>query len=251
MATLSDEARSVVAAGAPGLQLIAWYTWVAAELNEDQRTLLSYAVSRLVNRGWLSPLPKLMGAAAESLGISKERLDAALSVLQGHGLIAADGDRITSLAGVISTSKTSITYFLGEDHATPVSLVGPLAALGIAHGLNRGGEVVARCAGGPKDGDDKAPRVTLICDESGIHSRDPESVALFLPSWDGTDGPAAGVAGGGLFLDDDALAAWQTEHDDPDGMPVTSMIFPMATTDLGAKLGKALESMFDHVANFA
>ena len=74
---------------------------------------------------------------------------------------------------------------------------------------------------------------------------------MFLPAWDGSISPAEAAAGGGLFADDDALGAWQGSHGDPDGMPLTSMFFPMAATDLGDKLGRALESMLDHVANFA
>ena len=251
MAQFSDAARTAIAGAAPGLQLISWYTWVASQLDEDQRTLLSFAVSSLVNRGWLSPLTKLAETAVESLGLSEERVMTALMVLEDHGLLETEDDRIVSLAAVISTTKTDVTYFLGEDHATPISLVGPIAALGIARALNRGGELVAKCSGTQGDEEKASDRVTLLCDESGIHSRKPESVALFLPSWDGTTSPASAVARGGLFVDDDALPQWQTEHDDPDGMPLTSMFFPMAATDLGDKLGKALESMFDHVANFA
>ena len=251
MAQLSEAARSAIEGAAPGLQLISWYSWVAKQLDEDQRTLLSYAVSRLVNRGWLSPLPKLTAAAVDSLGLSQDRVGAAVAALVEHGLIEVDGERIKTLAGVISTTKTDVTYFLGEDHATPISLVGPIAALGIARGLNRGGEVVSKCRSIEVDDKGKKAKVTLECDDTGIHSRNPESVALFLPSWDGSTSPSVAVAGGGLFVDDDALAKWQTAHDDPDGMPLTSMFFPMAATDLGEKLGVALESMFDHVANFA
>ncbi|MCO4762894.1 MAG: hypothetical protein KC502_15370 [Myxococcales bacterium] len=246
MAKLSEEARAVIDGAAPGLQVVAWFSWVAEQLNEDQRTLLSYAVTNLVNRGWLSPLPKLLPAAVDALGLSEDRVNAAWAVLLEHGLIEVDGDRVVTLAAVLATGKSDVNYFIGDDLSDKVALVGPLAALGIARALNRAGEVSAKCSGSTE----KA-RVSLICDENGVHSRKPESVALFLPSWDGTTPPSAAVAGGGLFLDDDALAQWQTTHDDPDGMPLTSMFFPMAVNDLGERLGKALESMFDHVANFA
>ncbi len=245
--SLPAEAQAAVDAASPGLQLVAFLSWAAEHLDEDQRTLLSYAASSLVNRGWLSPLPKLLEAASDSLGIAPERLGLAQQALADLGLFEVDGERIVSIAAVLATGKTDITYHVKDDHEERVQLTGPLAALGIARGLSRPGEVVAKCRGT----DETKTRVTLVCDVSGVHSRKPESVAMFLPDWKGDTPPSAALRGGGLFLDDDALAEWQTRHDDPDGMPLTSMFFPMAATDLGDKLGTALESMLDHVANFA
>ena len=237
----AEEARGSASAG---LEFIAWLRWAAETLDEDQRGILSYAASALANRGWLSPLPKFTETSTDALGLSAERVQAAVDHLIKCGLLGVDGERITHIAATISTSRTSITYISEDDGVEPVHLTGPIAVLGIAKGLGRPGKIVATCTGG--DG-----RVTLLCDESGIHSREPETVAMFLPAWPEGATPIAVASEGGLFADDDALAAWQTDRGEPDGLPLSALFLPLALTDLGEQLGVALESMLDRVANFA
>ena len=65
-----------------------------------------------------------------------------------------------------------------------------------------------------------------------------------------TEHPVEAMKAGGLFVDDAALAAWQEGLEDPDGMPLMSMMFPMAATELGSQLGEALDSLLDRFANY-
>ncbi len=241
---LGNEAAAAVKAAPPGLQLAAWLDHVAATLSEEARSLLSYAVSGLVSRGWVSSSDSLLDSAVEAVGEERAKLAAALGELESCGMVQLDAGKFVTLAAVLSTRKTAIAYFMDDEHR--VFLTGPMAALAIAQGLGRGGEIFADCTVS-----DPPRRLKLVCDTHGIHTREPDTIALFLPHWDGDTHPAAAMAGGGIFADDDALSAWQEAHPDADGMPLSSFMFPMAATDLGARTGKALEAVLDRFGAFA
>lgn len=244
MSFLQGDALQRVQAAPPGLQLAAWFDHIAESLSENARALLSYAVSGLVSRGWVSSPEKLLEAAVDAVGDDPAKLKAALDELEASGMVRIEDGKFTSLAGVLSMRKTRISYFMTGD--AQVHLLGPLAALAVGKGLGRSGDVMADCAvSKPK------VRLKLACDETGVHSRAPDTIAMFLPHWDGTTHPADAIAGGGLFVDDDALAQWQEKHPEADGMPLSSFMFPMAATDLGARTGKALEQVLDRFGAFA
>ncbi|GEM_PF-3156712 len=244
MSFLEGDALARVQAAPPGLQLAAWFDHVSQTLSEPARALLSYAVSGLVSRGWVSSVDKLLESAVESVGESHEKMKAAFDELESCGMVQTENGRFVTLAAVLSMKKTNISYFMDGDHQ--VHLLGPLAALAVPQGLSRSGEMMADCAQS-----EPSKRLKLVCDESGVHSREPDTIAMFLAHWDGTSHPADAMAAGGLFVDDDALAAWQDKHADVDGMPLSSFMFPMAATDLGARTGKALEAVLDRFGSYA
>ncbi len=243
MAFLSGDSLARIENAGPGLQLVTWWTFVAAEASDDARSVLSFTVSGLINRGWVKPLPGTIAAAVDGLDISEERVTAAATELQGFGLMQVEGERITTLAGIFSTVRSRSTFFMSEDQQ--VHLVGPLAALAASQALGRSGEVLADCAQS-----EPTVRLRLECDENGVDSRTPDSICAFLADWNGEAHPADAMRQGGLFADDDALAAWQEKHGEPDGMPLMSMMFPIASIELGGQLGKALESLLDRFANY-
>lgn len=244
MSFLEGDVLERVQAAPPGLQLAVWFDQISSSLSEDARALLSYAVSGLVSRGWVSSPDKLVEAAVDAVGEPHAKLKAALDELEQVGMVRISDGKFTSLAGVLSLRPTSISYFMTGD--AQVHLLGPLAALAVPKGLGRAGDVMANCALS-----EPTKRLQLECDETGVHSRKPDTIAMFLPHWDGTTHPADAIAGGGLFVDDEALAQWQEKHPDVDGMPLSSLMFPMAATDLGARTGKALEAVLDRFGAFA
>ncbi len=243
MSFLEGDALERVQAAPPGLQLAAWFDHVAATLSEDARTLLSYAVSGLVARGWVSSAEKLLESAVDAIGEDHAKLKAALDELEKAGMVRIEDGKFTSLAAVLSLRKSNISYFMNED--AQVDLLGPLAALAVAKGLGRSGDVMVNCAVS-----DPPKRLKLSCDDTGVHSREPDTIAMFLPHWDGTTHPADAITAGGLFVDDEALAKWQENNPDIDGMPLSSFMFPMAATDLGAQTGAALEAVLDRFGVF-
>jgi hypothetical protein len=125
-----------------------------------------------------------------------------------------------------------------------VNVLGPLAALAAPIALQHAGEIRGHCA------EDPQAALRLIADEEGVHTRDPDGVALFLPAWSPGQSPTEVMSAGVFLADDDALAAWQAAHHEPAGMPVVSMFFAMATADLGVKLGMALAPLFSHLPDF-
>lgn len=243
MAFLTGDSLSRINNAGSGLQLVAHWRALAAEAGDDARSLLSFAVSGLITRGWVANLEGTLNAAAEGLDMPVDRVSAAAHWLQDTGLLQVEEGRVSTLAGIFSTGRTGATFFMTDDQH--VHLVGPLAALAVSRALARSGEVLADC-----DHSEPAQRLRLECDESGVHSRDPHTICAFLPNWDGEAHPVEAMMGGGLFVDDDALAAWQEGRGDPDGMPLMSMMFPMAATELGSQLGEALDSLLDRFANF-
>jgi hypothetical protein len=244
MAFLSSEASKELENALPGTQLIEYWRQVAQAMSEGSRTFLSFAVVGLVSRGWLNPLDKVIEAAIEDLGEKPDVVAKSVEELKSVGALVVDGQRIVLLAGIFFTSKTRMSYFMGDEQK--VYLLGPLAGLAVSRALGRPGDVQTACFGS-----DEKTKLRLSCDENGVHSRSPESVCMFLRDWTGESHPADAIGEGGFFADDDALCAWQENHDEPEGMPLPSMMFSMATTELGDQLGSALETMLDRVANFS
>ncbi|MCB9739423.1 MAG: hypothetical protein H6747_09150 [Deltaproteobacteria bacterium] len=235
--------RAAIDAASPGLEPVAWLLQAAREAPEPGRILLSQAASSLVTRGWLPSLDSLIDLAAEHGGVAAAEIHASVPALAGLGLIVVDDGKVLEFAGTFTTRAGTLRYEIAE--GGNVHLIGPIAALAVPRGLGRPGRIVGVCAGGGGDA------FRLDCDETGIHTRSPETVAMFLPRWDGAMAPGAAISAGALFADDDALSDWQEQSGDPDGMPLASFMFPMATNDLGPQLGAALESLLDRLANFA
>ncbi|MSP90470.1 MAG: hypothetical protein EXR79_01480 [Myxococcales bacterium] len=242
MPFLDDAARAALKDAEPGLELIQYWKKAAADSSEHARALLSYIVGSLLNRGWVHPFDKTVETAADQIGEPQEKIRTVLDELIRLDLISVEGNRIATLAGLIATKPTGHIFYL--DHEHQLHLTGPLAGLAVAKALRRKGEVRSL------DGVDAARRLVLGCDESGIATRAPESIAMFLPSWDGDAAPSVAMTGGAYFADDDALGAWQTERNDPAGMPVASFLFPMAAVDLGADYGAALDPVLNHRPDF-
>ena len=90
----------------------------------------------------------------------------------------------------------------------------------------------------------------LLILDMEVQARQPETIGLFLSSWDGLIAPSQASAAGGLFADDDALGAWQDRNGDPAGMPVPAMFFDMAAIELGQQVGAALEGLLNHLPDF-
>ncbi len=235
--------RASIGAASPGLEPVAWFVQAAREASEPGRILLSQAASSFVTRGWLPALDSLCDLAAEHGGVASDAIRGSVPQLVALGLLVVDDGKIIEFAGAFSARATGLRYV--AEGGGEVHLVGPLASLGVAQGLGRPGRIVGTCAGGGGEA------FELHCDETGIHTRTPETVAMFLPAWDGESVPGAAIAAGALFADDDALAEWQERSGEPDGMPLASVLFPMATSDLGPQLGASLESLLDRLANFA
>lgn len=241
MSFLSVQARASLRNEPPGLELVRYWQTAAGSIGVPARALLSMLASSLLARGWLHPLDKTLESAHETLGEPVDALRKALDELVAVDLVGLDGDRITTVAGLLSTRPTGLDFRI--DAAHEVHLTGPLAALAVARALQKPGEIRGVSSA------DKS-RVVLVCDESGVTSRDPETICMFLPSWDGTERPSALMAAGGLFADDEQLGKWQEDKGDPPGMPLPSMLFPMAAVDLGAQLGSALEPVLSHLPDF-
>jgi len=226
----------------PGLELLRYWCGAADRTDEVCHKLLSYMVSGLVGRGWLQTIDKSLDAAADTLDEPRSRLERALYQLVQADLVAMDGQKVLALAGLFSTRPTGCLLAVDGDHS--VHLLGPMAALAATVALRRTGEVRATCQRDPKR------RILLRCDDTGVHSREPEGVCLFLPAWDGARAPSFAMTEGGLFADDDALGRWQEDHGDPPGMPLASQMFPMAAADLGGQLGRGLEALLNHLPDF-
>lgn len=226
----------------PGLELSRNYQRVAEGISDPARKLLSWMASSLVRRGWLQPIDKSLEAAAEMTEMTQEALKSALDELMAAGLVELDGARIATVAGLLSTRPTGIDFVMSVEHT--VHVLGPMAALAVAIALQKSGEIRSQC---PVTG----KRLVLVCDVSGVASRDPETICAFVGAWDGSSPRALSALAGGLFADDDALGKWQEDKADPAGMPMASFLFPMAATDLGLALGKALEATLNHLPDYA
>lgn len=225
----------------PGLELARHLQRQAPTLSEPARKLLSWLASSLVRRGWVQAVDKALEAAEEPTELARPALQGALDELVAAGLVELDGTRIATIAGLLSTRPTGVDFAMADGHS--VHLLGPLAALAAAQALQQSGEIRATC---PVTGQ----RLALGCDTSGIASRNPETICVFLPAWDGQAALATMAAAGGFFADDDALGRWQEDKGDPAGMPMTSFLFPMAAVELGQSLGAALEGTLNHLPDF-
>ena len=225
-----------------GLELLDHLCRVAAVASPAASGLLSTATSGLLGRGWLPSLDSLIDTTAETLDIAPADLRAELPWLCDTGLLDLHENRVIALGCVFSTRPTGLTLTLDDKHA--VDLLGPLAALAATIALQHAGQIRGRCA--------LSADVTLRlgADAAGVHTRDPDGVALFFPAWRAGARPTEAMAAGVFMRDDDALAAWQIEHGDPAGLPVLSMFFPLAAADLGGALGRALAPLFSHLPNF-
>ncbi len=242
-AFLPDDARALLQKDTPGLELLRYWKNTAETLSEPARVLLSYLVSGLIGRGWAHPIEKAMESAGETLDLKPDALKAALAELQAADLLTLDGSRIATLGGLLSTRATGAQLYI--DHEHQVHLLGPFAGLAVTIALQKPGEVRVVCS------HDRATKLVLVSDINGVVSRDPETVAVFLPSWDGIVSPTAAMAAGGFFADDEALGKWEEEKKDPPGMPLASFMFPMAATDLGQQLGQAMHAILNHLPDFS
>ena len=242
MTFLTDSDQAALRQEPPGLELLRYWCRVGARTDETCHKLLSYMVSGLVGRGWVQTIDKILDSAVDTLDEPRPRLERALYQLVQADLVVLDGLKVLAMAGLFSTRPTGCVLAVQGDHT--VHLLGPMAALAATVALRRTGEVRATCKRDPKR------RIVLGCDETGVHTREPEGVCLFLPAWDGVRAPSFAMAEGGLFADDDALGHWQEEHGDPPGMPVASQMFPMAAADLGLQLGRGLEALLNHLPDF-
>lgn len=243
MSFLEDSAKLQLRKDPPGLEIAHYWRRTAVTLSDPSRRLLSYLVSSLVSRGWLGSVEPLLDAAADNLHEPRAQIAGEFESLTALDLIGVESGKITQLAGLLSTKPTGITFKF--DQQTEVHLLGPLAALAVAHALQKAGVIRAKCS------EDAAQKVELICDVAGIASRSPETVAMFLPAWDGELPPSQAARGGGLFASDEALDRWQQRQGSPLGMPIASMLFPMASVDLGADLGSTLEAVLNHLPDFS
>lgn len=221
----------------PGLERADRLKQASAASSEQARKVLSWLASNLVHRGWLSPLDKLSQQLEEQVELSSDAVRAAVAELQSVGLLELDGERVATLAGLLSTRPTGLDFAMADGHT--VHLIDPMAALAVSVALQQAGEVRAHCP-------ITEQRLVLECDSSGVASRSPETVCAFLGGErDGVPVPGA------LLADDDALGAWQEKAGDPPGTPLTSFLFPMAAGDLGQELGQALAPTLSHLPDFA
>lgn len=242
MAWLRNEDLLQIGKDPPGLELAGYWRRAAVGVPDSARRLLSYLASSLASRGWLAGTDSLLVQAIEHLAEPEAQVRADWQFLTERDLVSVEQGKVVALAGLLATRPTNLRFALDSHHE--LHLLGPLAALAVARALGRAGEVRSVCLG------DRTTRLTLACDIHGVHARSPESIGLFLPSWDGTTAPSAASTAGGLFADDDALGAWQDQNGDPVGMPIPSMFFGMAAVDLGQQVGEALESLLNHLPDF-
>lgn len=238
----ADALRAKVRKSPPGLEIAAYWQSVAQATTDPQRRLLSYMVAALLARGWMLTVDRVVESAAETLGEEPAQVQAELDALVALDLVTLDGNKILALAGLLTTRPGALVFKYDAQHE--VGLVGPLAALAVGRALQKTGTVRATC------GDDKASKLSLDVDKDGVANRDPDCVCMFLPAWNGEASPTAATAGGVLLRDDDALGRWQEGAGDPDGMPLTSLFFPMAAADLAGQVGAALESVLNHLPDF-
>ncbi len=230
------------AAVPPGLEVLGHLCRVAAAASPAARGLLSTATSGLLGRGWLPSLDSLLETTSHTLDIAPDLLRAELPCLRASGLLEISENRVMSIGCLFSTRKTGLTLTLDHKHA--VDLLGPLAALAAPIALAHAGAIRGHCAQAPD------VQLRLMADEEGIHSREPDGVALFLPAWQPGQKPTEVMAAGVFLADDAALADWQAQHGEPAGMPVLSMFFALAAGDLGGQLGRALAPLFSHLPDF-
>lgn len=243
MPFLDDQAKLLLRKDPAGLEIAHYWRRTVGTLGDPARRLLSYLVSSLMSRGWLASVDKLLDTAADNLHEKRDQVAAEFETLLALDLVSVEAGKVTQLAGLLSTKPTGLIFKYDQQHE--VHLLGPLAALAVSHALQKAGEVRAVCQ------DDPAQRIVLTCDTAGIATRAPETVTLFLPAWDGDLPPAQVARGGGLFRSDEALDLWQQRNGNPAGMPIASMLFPMAAVDLGADLGSTLEAALNHLPDFS
>jgi hypothetical protein len=242
MSFLNDELRAELGKAEPGLELVRYWSLAAKQSTEHARALLSYFAASLLSRGWVHPVDKMIDTAADQIGIAHDVVKAVFEELVKSDLVSVDGQRITALAGLISTRPTGLVFYL--DHERQLNLLGPLAALAVSKALRQKGEVRAT------DAIDGARKLKLGCDTAGIATREPDSIGMFLPSWSGDVLPSQAMGHGAFFADDDALGKWQEQKGDPAGMPLTSFMFQMVAPELGHELGAALDPVLNHRPNF-
>ncbi|MBM4341831.1 MAG: hypothetical protein FJ100_00435 [Deltaproteobacteria bacterium] len=238
----ADVLRAKVRKAPAGLEIATYWQSVAQATTDPQRRLLSYMVAALLARGWMLPVDRVLESAAETLGEAPAQVQAEFDALVALDLVTLDGPKIATLAGLLTTRPGSLVFKYDSQHE--VGLVGPLAALAVGRALQKTGAVRASCA------EDKAIKLTLQVDKDGVASRDPDGICAFLPAWNGQLVPTEATAGGVLLRDDDALGRWQESAGEPDGMPLTSLFFPMAAADLAGQVGAALESVLNHLPDF-
>lgn len=226
----------------PGLELLQHLKQVAGEASPAARGLLSMATSGLIGRGWLPSLDALLASTAHTLDIPESSLRDTLPWLQERGLLELSDQRILSVGCLFSTKPTPLTLTLADRHE--VYLLGPLAALTAPVALQLTGEIRSHCQIFPQI------RLRLACDGEGVHTRDPQTLSLFLPAWQPGEAAPSIMARGVLVRDEEALETWQAQHGDPQGMPVTGLLFAMAASDLGVQLGHAMAGLFTELPDF-
>jgi hypothetical protein len=225
-----------------GLEIARYWQRTSSQLPDDARRLLSHIASSLMSRGWLPAADKVLESAADQLGEPLPRVQQWAAQLAAIDLLHVVDGKIAVVAGLLSTRPTGLTFHFDDRHE--IHLNGPLAALAVSRALRRQGEIRAACA------DDGTTRLRLEVDGDGIAGRYPEDLAVFLPAWDGQQAPTVVARGGGFFRSDEALDAWHARHGAPDGMPLASVLFPMAAAELGEQLGAALEAVLNHLPDF-
>lgn len=225
-----------------GLEIARYWQRAATHLPEGPRRLLSHVASSLMSRGWLPAADKMLAAAADQLGEPLPRVEAWAEQLTAVDLLHMADGKFAVVAGLLSTRPTGLTFHFDDRHE--IHLNGPLAALAVSRALQRSGEIRSSC------GEDKTTALRLHADLSGITAHAPADMALFLPAWDGAAPPSAAALGGGFFRDDEALDRWQARQGQPGGMPVAAMMLPMASMEIGERLGSALQSLLDHLPDY-
>ncbi len=242
MAWLRNEDLLQIGKDPPGLELAGYWRRAAIGVPDSARRLLSYLTSSLASRGWLASADNLLVQAVEHLAEPAHQVQTDWQFLVDRDLLSLDQGKVVALVGLLATRPTRLSYVVDTHHE--LHLVGPLAALAVARALGKPGEVRATCLGNGQT------RLRLMCDAHRVQARQPETIGLFLPSWDGLIAPSQASAAGGLFADDDALGAWQDRNGDPAGMPVPAMFFDMAAIELGQQVGAALEGLLNHLPDF-
>ena len=214
--------------------LISFYSQMASELNDGGREVLNHIAQALIERGWLPSVEALIDQLSEIR--KEEQTREIFNDLVNRRLITLDesGEKVLTFLGSISTQTTphharldsgSDLYFLG---GLELLAAGPLFGLKV--------EATTVCA-------QTGEAISLTIEDDAIAAASPIGLAGFQASWDGKGALEEVYRNSGLFVNDEALDAWVSEHADTDGLPLSGDLLLFIGMGMALETGNARYQM--------
>jgi hypothetical protein len=214
--------------------LISFYSTMAQEVGTGGREVLNHIAQALLERGWLPTVDALIEQLSEIR--KEEQTRAILDDLIHRRLVTLDdsGTKVCTFLGSISVDKTP--HHARLDSGTDLYFLGAieLLAAGPLFGVKIDATTVCAQTGKP---------ITLSLEDDVISAASPSGLAGFQASWDGKASLETVYEHSNLFVDDEALDAWVSEHEAVDGLPLSGDLLLFIGMGMAQETGNARYKM--------